>query len=85
MNNFEEGVVTVAENTIVELHDCSAPKITLPIFFLVSAYIGKNFVEKVCELFSWFPGLGSVLCQIFEDGPDVEQRSPVDVAEICQE
>ena len=82
MNNFEEGVVTVAENTNIELHDCSAPKLTLPIFFLVSAYIGKNFVEKVCELFSWFPGLGSVLCQMFEDGPDVEQRSPVDVPQI---
>ena len=42
----------------------------------------QNVLEKLTKVFGALPSLSGVFCQIFEHGPEVDKRTPVDVAEV---
>ena len=56
-----------------------------PIFHFVLDDFVEDVFEEFPEAFGTFPRLRRVFGQVLEDGPEVQERAPVDVTEIGEE
>ena len=82
MGDLEDGVVPVAEETRVELHDGSSPKVGPSVFGHELADGVDHVLHELAEVFRRLADLGSVLGEVLKDRPEVDQWSPVDVPEV---
>ena len=54
----------------------------MAIFLLVGDDVGQYFVEQSGKLLRALPSFGRIFSEVFEDGPQIDQGSPVYVAEV---
>ena len=82
MYDLEEGVVAVADQFTVELHDRAAPEIMHAIFVLKLAYGCCDIAEELTDVVCCFTDLGGIIRKIFLNGPQIDERAPVDVSHV---
>ena len=72
MHHFEEGVITVAQNSIIDFHDRASPEVMHAIFHFELYDLVQDIFEELAQMFRAFPCLGRVFREIFENGPEVQ-------------
>ena len=55
------------------------------VFAFPLANVDEDVFENRCEALGTDACFCVVLCQIFESGPKVQKRSPIDVAKVCNQ
>ena len=85
VNNFEERVVAIAEDLIVELHDRAAPEVVHAIFHLVFNDAIENILEDLPKVLGSLPSLGRVLGEVLQHSPQIQQRTPVNITKVREE
>ena len=67
MHHFEEGVVAIADDSVVELADRGSPQIFVQFFQLPFGDLLKNVSEEFPELLGTDTCFACVLCQVLEN------------------
>ena len=85
MHSFKEGVISAAEDLIVGLHDGATPEVVEAVLTLPIADVDEHVLKDCRKTFRADARFGVIFCEVFQDRPQVEKRSPVDVAQIRDE
>ena len=85
MDNLEERVVPVAQDFVVKFHDRPAPEVVHAVFGFILHDAVEDIFEELPQVLRALTRLRRVLRQVFQHSPQVQERSPVDVAKICEQ
>ena len=85
VDGFEQRVISPTENFRVEFHDGRAPQIFHAVVFFIIVDSFRNIYEGFAEPGGTLACFRVVLRQVLQDGPQVQERAPIDVAHVAQE
>ena len=85
VHHLKQCVITVAKDSIVEFHDRATPQVRMPILFLVVHNIRKDFIEQGREVLRRLGAFSRIFRLVFQNRPQIDERTPVDIAQVRQE
>ena len=85
VSHFKQGVVTIADELAIELHDRTTPQIVDAILFLELADGLYDIAEELAEVLRGLSDLRGIFGQVFKNRPEIDQGPPIDIAQVHQE
>ena len=85
MNDLKERIVTIAEDTVIEFHDRPSPHVMNTVLLLEFVNLLEYILKELTQVLRPLACFRCVLREIFKDGPEIQQSTPVDISEIHQE
>ena len=85
MHGFKERVVTIPNDPGIEFEDCSFPQVVDPVLRVPLIDFGNCVSEHQAKMPGALSCLSSVFGEVLQNRPEVQERSPINVAQIGQE